>query len=174
MKQVMTAALTILPMTAFAIGSDYDSDPVDEACVGGKVQSATSGACVPPNFAGQTDLFLLNAAQDYAYGGNYADGQNVLKAVADQADTRTLALWGYTNRKMGNTEAALTFYDKALKADPNNIRARSYLGEAYLELGDFDAARTQLAEIRARGGKGSQSETMLLKAFDAQGVSVDG
>ena len=66
---------------------------------------------------------------------------------------------------MGHIDVGLAFYDKALEADPNNILARSYLGEAKINMGDYDGALMQLAEIRARGGEGSRAETLLLKAM---------
>ena len=43
---------------------------------------------------------------------------------------------------------------EALRADPDFTLAREYMGEAYLTLGDVEAAKGQLAEIEKRCGAG--------------------
>ena len=92
--------------------------------------------------------------------------QDVLAAMSDQADDRVLTYLGFTHRKMGNVDLGMRFYNKALAKNPDNLLARSYLGQGLIEAGDTDAAVEQLREIIARGGKGSWSETSLRTALN--------
>lgn len=174
MKLLFAAALTLAPMIAFAAGPEptYPAPTAEEECDDGLVWNPDTEVCEEASESTQTDAYLLDSAQRYAYAGNYEDAQTVLKAVDDQSASRTLALWGFTHRKMGNTEVGLAFYDQALTVNPDNIVARSYLGEAKVNMGDYKGAREQLAEIRARGGSGSRAESLLLKAL--QGGSLYG
>ena len=48
---------------------------------------------------------------------------------------------GYTNRKLGNYEAALTAYDRALTLKPDYPEAIEYRGHAYLGLNRLDDAK---------------------------------
>lgn len=54
---------------------------------------------------------------------------------------------GFANRKAGNYDQAIRFYTSALEIQPNHVGANEYLGEYYVELGDMDAARAQLAKL---------------------------
>ena len=54
---------------------------------------------------------------------------------------------GYTQRKMGNYEAAKQYYAMALEVAPNHRGANEYLGELYVETGDMDKAYAQLAKL---------------------------
>jgi tetratricopeptide (TPR) repeat protein len=48
---------------------------------------------------------------------------------------------GYTNRKLGNYEAALTAYDRALRLKPDYAEAIEYRGHAYLGLNRLSEAK---------------------------------
>lgn len=54
---------------------------------------------------------------------------------------------GFANRKLGHYEIALSYYGQALAIDPGHLGATEYLGELYIEMGDLDRARTQLARL---------------------------
>ena len=51
---------------------------------------------------------------------------------------------GHAHRKLGNMDAALSDYDKALKINPKHKGAHEYLGEAYLQMGDLQRAEQEL------------------------------
>ena len=70
---------------------------------------------------------LYGAVRELAYAGRYLDAQGVLAAMSDQNDDRVLTYKGFTNRKLGNVEVAMVFYQKALDKNPDNIQARSYI-----------------------------------------------
>lgn len=57
-------------------------------------------------------------------------------------------LVGYASRHLKNYDRALAAYDKCLALKPDYAPAREYLGEAYLELGQPEKAREQLAWLQ--------------------------
>ena len=56
-------------------------------------------------------------------------------------------LMGFSLRKMGDYQTALTFYKKALDFNADHKGAREYLGELYVDMGDLSKAREQLAVL---------------------------
>jgi tetratricopeptide (TPR) repeat protein len=64
---------------------------------------------------------------------------------ADQDDADVINLLGYSNRKLKNYDAALKYYQQALSINPKHKGANEYLGELYLETGEIDKAKQQLA-----------------------------
>ena len=60
----------------------------------------------------------------------------------------------------------MAYYRAALKANPDNLLARSYMGEALAEMGKAELARAELSEIRARGGRGTWAEIALRLAIE--------
>ena len=54
---------------------------------------------------------------------------------------------GYAHRKAGDFETAQSYYAAALNLDPDHLGANEYLGELYLELGQIDHAKSQLARL---------------------------
>ena len=54
---------------------------------------------------------------------------------------------GYSNRKLGNRDQALAYYNHALYLDPNHRGALEYLGELYLDMSDLPKAEEQLAKL---------------------------
>ncbi len=66
-------------------------------------------------------------------------------AVGPHADI--LNYMGFVSRKMGRLDAALAYYDDALRLDPNHLGATEYLGELYIQMGDMNRARSQLARL---------------------------
>lgn len=56
---------------------------------------------------------------------------------------------GYAHRKLGQLDAARDYYAQALAIDPGHLGANEYLGELYVETGDVELARRQLARLDA-------------------------
>jgi tetratricopeptide (TPR) repeat protein len=54
---------------------------------------------------------------------------------------------GFVSRKLGRYQTALSYYNQALALDPNHLGAIEYLGELYIQMGELDRARTQLAQL---------------------------
>ena len=57
-------------------------------------------------------------------------------------------LMGFSLRKIGDYKQAYTFYQKALDFDVVHKGAHEYLGELYVETGQMEKAREQLAVLR--------------------------
>jgi len=57
-------------------------------------------------------------------------------------------LLGYSLRKSGDPKQALTFYRKALDFDPQHKGALEYLGELYVETGQIDKAKENVALLK--------------------------
>ncbi len=58
-----------------------------------------------------------------------------------------LTYLGFAYRMAGNSTRAVDFYRAALELAPDHLNANEYLGEYYVEQGDFPAARIQLAKL---------------------------
>lgn len=99
-----------------------------------------------------SDDELYNAAYWLARQGDFAGSLKLLRRVRNSDVPRVLNATGYATRKLGDVDAALPYYMRALALDPNYTRAREYLGEAHLARGDVVAAKMQLSEIAVRCG----------------------
>ena len=72
---------------------------------------------------------------------------------------------GSANRKAGRMDEGMKYYQTALAQNPDNILARSYMGQAYVQMGNKQLASAQLDEIVARGGQGTWAEQSLRQAI---------
>ncbi len=81
--------------------------------------------------------------------GDYAGAIPLLRksVAADSSNADAYNLLGFSHRKLGDVEAALAHYGKALALKPGHRGANEYLGELYLELGDMAKARERLAVL---------------------------
>jgi len=61
----------------------------------------------------------------------------------DPGNADIMSLLGFSFRKTQNCEDALTFYEWALRAEPDHRGANEYLGESYLETSQIDKAVKQ-------------------------------
>lgn len=162
-----------LPASAFAAGMGGSSDtttpptPTEttQSCTGAQVWNPKTKSCADPKHSALDADTLYRAVRELAYAGRYEDAQQVLRAMPDQADDRVLTYWGFTHRKLGHAALATAFYDKAIARNPDNILARSYMGQGFVEAGETDRAIAQWREIKARGGVGSWAEASLRQAI---------
>lgn len=76
-------------------------------------------------------------------------------------------LMGFSLRKTGDYKQALTFYRKALDFNPRHLGALEYLGELYVETGEMDKAKEQLATLRLACPTGCEELDDLEKAVAA-------
>ncbi|MCU0825826.1 MAG: hypothetical protein MUE52_00095 [Tabrizicola sp.] len=172
MKFISTlSTLAVLSMggAALAAGSDDTEPPVKsettETCTDGQVWDEKTGACVAPEQGAMTDDALYEAARELAYDGQYENALKVLAVAENPNDPRILNYKGFANRKAGRIAEGMAYYQAALAIDPNYILARSYMGQALVAEGDFLAARDQLLEIEARGGRETWAYAALEKAL---------
>ncbi len=93
----------------------------------------------------QDSLFEYGRA--LAYNGYHDNAIRVLHRAPDANDVRVLNMLGYAHRKSGRIDEAFEYYRTAVAIDPDYSLVREYLGEAYLQIGDLEAARGQLSQI---------------------------
>lgn len=130
------------------------------------VWDASIQKCVRPDRSGYLgEDILYGAVRELAYAGRFDSAREVLDQMPDQAADEVLTYRGFIARKTGDLAAADLFYARAIAANPDNILARSYMGQGLVASGDRVAAITQLREIQARGGAGTWAEASLRDAI---------
>lgn len=171
MRLLMATALALqtfafAPAVSAAGGDSSPPKPTNttKKCLFGRVYDEAAGRCVKPNKTNFSEEQLYQAVRELAYDGQFKNAQNVLR-VMDQDDDRVLTYWGFTYRKMGEAELANTYYQRAIETNPDNILARSYMGQGYVTEGKTELAITQWREIKARGGEGTWAEASLREAI---------
>ncbi|MEM8592193.1 MAG: hypothetical protein AAGF13_06665 [Pseudomonadota bacterium] len=170
MTRILALILAAAPGFALAAGGSSPTPPKPTAttqeCKDGQVYDEEAQACVLIQESSLSPDDNYGAVCELAYAGRYADAQ-LLLAKMDQADDRVQTYWGFTHRKMGNIDLSMQAYYTAIVANPDNFLARSYMGQAYLELGATGLAQTQLTEIKARGGRETWAARSLQLAIDS-------
>jgi tetratricopeptide (TPR) repeat protein len=86
-----------------------------------------------------------------------------------QADVYNLL--GFALRKTGDFKTSLTYYTKALEMQPDHKAAREYLGELYVETGNMQKAKEQLAALTKLCPGGCEECDDLQKAINAKSAS---
>lgn len=172
MRTLLAAALAAaLPLSALAAGGGSSTPPsqtnTTAQCKNGQVWDASTRTCVNPQSGSLDDDTLYGAAREFAYAGQYGPALAALDAMAEGETDRVLTYRGFAHRKMGKADMAMAYYTAALAQNPDNILARSYMGQGLAEAGDKAGARLQLSEIRARGGRGTWAEFSLRQAIDS-------
>ena len=161
----LLAVALLAPSLAFAAGSGSSTPPkttkTSTDCKAGEIYDKASKTCVDAQSGSLDDDLRYNAVRELAYAGQYERAELVLSSMTDQASSPVLTYRGFIARKTGNMDAAMEFYTAALAANADNILARSYMGQAFLSLGNRDAAQAQLTEIRQRGGRNTWAEASL-------------
>lgn len=135
-RLLATLMMTALPFAAFAAGSDDTAPPTP---------TQTSKDCKD---------------------GEIWDEKTSLCVAPEKTgmnnDQRFLAVRELAYA--GRLEDGLAYYAEALAQNPDNIQARSYLGQAYVEMNELVLASAELDQLRLRGGAGSWAEASLAKA----------
>jgi tetratricopeptide (TPR) repeat protein len=83
----------------------------------------------------------------------------------DPRNPDALNLMGFCERKLGNTDEALEYYEKALAIKPNHVGANEYLGELYLELKNLPKAEERL-KVLAKACNGCEEQQELAEKVD--------
>lgn len=172
LKELMMAVALASSFTAapvvYADGGGYNApSSKSKTCKKkGYVWSKKKKKCVKTQKSSEyTDDDIYLAGRTLAYEERYGEAIAILKFAKNKKDPRILNFLGYSTRKAGNVQAGLRYYKAAIAADPDYTLARSYMGEAYVTLGNLDAARNQLKEIEARCGRFCREYRVLDKAI---------
>ena len=119
-----------------------------------------------------TDAPDLTSIRAKITARDYAAALAELRKLADavqHADVYNLL--GFTLRKTGDFKNSLTYYTKALEMQPEHKAAREYLGELYVETGNIEKAREQLAILTKLCPGGCEEREDLQKAISAKSAS---
>jgi len=148
--------------SAYAVGTTQQppepTQPTTD-CDRGLIWDETQQACVTPEESEEDTSGLINDMRELAWAGRYDDAVQVMDRLPTSDITMTYQ--GFIARKLGDWSAAEAFYLTALRANPDNILARSYYGQGLAETGQIDAAKAELSEIRKRGGRQTWAELAL-------------
>jgi tetratricopeptide (TPR) repeat protein len=111
----------------------------------------------------------FKAARQSIAAGRHADAVPFLAAVLREhpADPDALSLMGFSLRKSGKRQDALTYYMKALSIEPRHLGANEYLGELYVEVGDIERAKERLAVLEGACGKDCEQARDVAEAIEA-------
>lgn len=176
LRPALIAVLLAVPSMALAAGSDDNTPPkptkTTTECAEGTVWDEAKKDCVNPQESRLDDDTLYRAARELAYAGRYDDAISTLHAMSDPEEDRVLTYLGFAHRKGGDPDLGMDYYRRALAANPDNLLARSYMGQAFVEGGEITLARAELTEIRRRGGRQTWAEISLRTAIErGQGFS---
>lgn len=167
--QIAALCTATLATPAFAAGSDSTTPPTTTKtstdCKKGQVFDEKTSKCLDVKSDALSDDDRYRAARELAYNGLYDRALEVLAAADNQDDPRILNYYGFTNRKLGNDDAAMTYYRAALAIDPDYILARSYMGQGLAAKGNLTGAAEQLEEIRLRNGTETWAYASLERAI---------
>lgn len=170
MRLLAALLLCALPLAALAAGG-VESDPPEPTptstqCTKAQVWDEKTRTCVDAQSGRLDDEARFRAARELAWAGRPEEALVVLAAMREGKSDRVLTYLGFAHRKAGRLELGLANYDRALARNPDNLLARSYLGQALVEMFELSLADDQLREIRARGGAGTWAETALATAIE--------
>jgi tetratricopeptide (TPR) repeat protein len=97
-------------------------------------------------------------AADLVAAERWSEALPVLLSL--EAEIKTSAdiynLLGVTYRKLKDYPTSKRYYDRALEIDPTHLATLEYQGEWYLETGDSESARRNLARLQALCGTCSE------------------
>jgi tetratricopeptide (TPR) repeat protein len=162
---VAGTALVLSPLSSHAMG-----DPPKPKIDCSKASNKNKPECKKASRSNTDEVY--SAGYLLAKDGKYQEAIAILKTADNPSDPRILNYLGFSTRKLGDVEAALGYYTRALATDPNYTVARAYMGEAFLQKGDAAKAKEQLAEIEARCGRACAEFAELdghIKAFEKTG-----
>ena len=107
------------------------------------------------------------AARDYAA----AELHLAAARARIPGDPDVHSLLGFCARKLGRFDESYAHYQRALRLDPQHLGAHEYLGELYLQRGELEQARAQLAELVRLCPAGCEERSELAEAILAQGIA---
>lgn len=136
--------------TAWAMGDSNDN--AQQSSTGDGDYGKAVAAIKAKDFSGALALLHKVVAKD---PGN-ADAWNYI---------------GYADRQLGKFPESLSAYENALAIKPNHVGANEYLGELYVQTGETEKARAQLAKLLDLCGAGCD-EYKELKAAIASGKAA--
>lgn len=173
MIRITAFVAAIFPVGSYAAGTE-DTAPkpseTTQVCTEGLVWDLATKSCMTPDQSTNDDNARLDDTRELAYEGRFAEALTLLRSLQAQDSDLALTYYGFVHRNLGEEALGMTYYHRALAQNPDNLLARSYMGQAYVAAGAIEMAGLQLVEIRMRGGRGTWAERSLDSAI-ATGVT---
>ena len=142
------------------------------ALIAGLGLSATLSPAYAVDNMSSTDAPDLTSVRAKIKAKDYAGALAQLRELADDVQHADVYnLLGFTLRKTGDFKTALTYYTKAIEMAPEHKAAREYLGELYVETGNMEKAKEQLAVLAKLCPGGCEEREDLQKAINAKSAS---
>lgn len=160
--RVAAAGLTVLaftPATTLAVGDDPPPKPSSSQGKSKSKSKTKSKSKSKDSKLQQDEIYSLGYWQ--AKRGEYAAALATLRSAPDAADPRIETMIGFSLRKLGRVEDGMVYYQRVLGAHPERTTTRQYLGEAFLQIGQPEKAKEQLAEIAKRCGVACEDYQLL-------------
>ena len=139
------AALTPPALAAGDSGSGNGGSGTMSSCPPGYVLK--NGNCYRASSGVLPDRELYRQGRDLALAHQYDKALPILELIRTTDNSMVYTMRGFALRKLGRAEEGVAFYQKALAIDPDNVNTHEYLGEYYVDIGDLDRARAQLAKV---------------------------
>lgn len=162
-------ASLLIPSSLWAAGSGSVEPPkpseTTTVCAEGQVWDLATQSCMAPEDSTNDDNARLRDVRELAYAGHHQAALDVLDTLQDQDSPLALTYYGFAHRNAGRVAQGMAYYNAALRSDPDNLLARSYMGQGHVAAGDLVLAQAQLTEIRMRGGRGNWAEASLASAI---------
>jgi len=152
-------ALTAGPVLGLAVGLAVALPAPSVWSMGSSSDTSSSSPAVTADYA---------TAKKLVDEGKYRDAIPILDQLVakNPADADALNELGFSHRKLGHEQKALTYYLKALATQPNHLGANEYLGELYLEMKDLPHAEERLAVLEKACTKCEQYSELKEKIAD--------
>ena len=164
-RHFLSAVCLTLGIAVAGASASADFDPpVKKKVDCSKPENKNKAAC-KPGYGEATDDELYSAGYWLARNGQYVEAHTVFRRAHDQDDPRILTGLGFTTRKLGDIDAAFSYYHRPLARAPDLVLTRAYLGEAYISKGDLVAAKRQLGEIARRCGASCEAYAQLARSL---------
>ena len=150
--------------TLYAAASDVPTSPPPTDDSKKKKEKKSAIEVQEQQLAQAKFLRDYRAAHEMIQAGKYEAGIAAMHALGRDEHPDVANYIGYANRKLGNYEQSKTWYEAALKSDPNHARTWSYYGMWHAEQGNRLKAQDYLVKVNALCGDTSCKEYVELKA----------
>jgi tetratricopeptide (TPR) repeat protein len=161
---LLVTAISIKPVTVFAMGSDNPPPPADDSASKKKKKQNNAIEEQQRQLAQEKFLQDYRAARLLILSGSYQDGIAAMHALGHDEHPDVANYIGYAYRKLGDYDDSKLWYEKALAADPNHVRTWSYYGMWQMEQGNRLKALDNLQKVKLICGTTDCEEYRQLKA----------
>ncbi len=168
---LLITAVTIKPMTVYAMGTESPPPPADDSKKKKKKNDNNVIEQQEQQLSQEKFLRDYRAARAMILDGNYQRGITAMHALGHDEHPDVANYIGYSYRKLGDYNDSKIWYEKALAADPNHVRTWSYYGMWQMEQGNRLKALDDLQKVQLICGNTTCEEyRQLREVIDGTGT----